>query len=309
VPPDEAGGDLPHHHYIPVFYLKQWATPEKSRLFEFSRQYRGVVKPRPTSPTGTGYVPGLYRLHGLPEDLAEQVERDFMSFVDNLSNDALQILLGKSNRPMVGKVRSAWSRFITGILFRNPEHISRGRKEIEDEWLRDHETRRAEYEAWKTPEHPEFLEYIIQSTDRATMRLAQMIIDNKQMGTQLNAMRWFVVDTSDVGRPFFTSDRPTIFSNGLQGPDGHIALPISPHRLFVACNQQRQENLIRAIPRRELVKFVNRHIVRRAVKYAWNTDKDELAFVDKHLSREAHLDTFFDYRPPQPPTPLSIPRS
>jgi hypothetical protein len=294
--------EFPHHHYIPVFYLKQWAPG--GRFIEFSRQYGGVVKGRPTSPVGTGYVPGLYRLRGLPEHLAEQVERGFMSFVDNLANEALQIHLRKSNRQPTAKIMSAWSRFIAGILFRNPEHIARGRKEIEDEWLRDYDKRKAEYEDWKTPEHPDFLEYIVQSTDRATMRLAQMIIDNKTMGTQLNKMRWFVVDTSDVGRPFFTSDRPIIMSNGLQGPDGHLALPISPSKLFVACNTPRQETLIRVQPRPALVKFVNRHVVRRAVKYVWNTDKAEIDFVDKHLSREAHLDTFFDYRP-KTASPLS----
>lgn len=42
--------EFPHHHYIPVFYLKQWAPG--GRFIEFSRQHGGVVKGRPTSPAG-----------------------------------------------------------------------------------------------------------------------------------------------------------------------------------------------------------------------------------------------------------------
>jgi hypothetical protein len=50
---------------------------------------------------------------------------------------------------------------------------------------------------------------------------------------------------------------------------------------------------VRGIPNRELVKSVNKHVIRRAQRYAWGTDKTELSFVAKHLSQEAHLDIDF----------------
>lgn len=55
---------------------------------------------------------------------------------------------------------------------------------------------------------------------------------------------------------------------------------------------------MRAIPNRELVKSVNKHVIRRAQRYAWGTDKTELSFVAKHLSQEAHLDIDF-FRTPR----------
>ena len=57
-PPKDKGGDK--HHYIPKFYLKQWAGPD-GRLCEFAQRYKGV-EARPTYPDGTGYVRGLYTL-------------------------------------------------------------------------------------------------------------------------------------------------------------------------------------------------------------------------------------------------------
>jgi len=64
--------------------LKHWARPD-GRLYEFSRPTPNQVEARPTSARGTGYQRGLYRLNGLPEDLAEQVERKFMQQVDSLA--------------------------------------------------------------------------------------------------------------------------------------------------------------------------------------------------------------------------------
>ena len=44
---------LPKHHYIPVFYLREWVD-SKNRLMEFSRPTGKEVKARDTAPTGTG---------------------------------------------------------------------------------------------------------------------------------------------------------------------------------------------------------------------------------------------------------------
>jgi hypothetical protein len=46
------------HHYIPEFYLKQWAGPD-GRLCEFSRPYKRVL-PRMTHPGGTGFSRGRF---------------------------------------------------------------------------------------------------------------------------------------------------------------------------------------------------------------------------------------------------------
>lgn len=54
---------------------------------------------------------------GIPEELAEHVERKFMGTVDNLAKDALNILLGTSKSGWTDKTRSAWARFVNGLIF------------------------------------------------------------------------------------------------------------------------------------------------------------------------------------------------
>jgi hypothetical protein len=79
------------HHYIPVFYLKQWAT-DKGRLCEFSKPY-DRVKPRKTHPDGTGYVDGLNTVEGLPPAEARFLEDVFFQIADDAAARALKILL------------------------------------------------------------------------------------------------------------------------------------------------------------------------------------------------------------------------
>jgi hypothetical protein len=67
----------PKHHYLPRFYLEQWADDRK-RLIEYSRQGPGnFVKARPTSPRGTGYVRGLNTIPGGPLALISATIRKF----------------------------------------------------------------------------------------------------------------------------------------------------------------------------------------------------------------------------------------
>ncbi|MGT2437804.1 DUF4238 domain-containing protein [Bradyrhizobium betae] len=284
---------LPKHHYIPVLYLSQWAR--NGRFTEISRPAgRDRAESRGTGARGTGYVRGLYRLTGdnIPEELAEQVERKFMGTVDNLAKEALDIVLHNSHTNWTDKTRSAWARFVNGLIFRVPERVASARKFLEEFWLADFEKHKAKYDAQRAESAPDFLDYVIHDVNRDTLEFMMKQIDNVRIGTLLGRMRWRTIDVAPVGRPLFTSDRPVIMSNGLAYDDAHLLLPVSPTRLFLATQTAEMEQYFAyRIPRRELVKICNRHVVRRAQKYVWNIDDSELDFVRKHLSVEAHMDS------------------
>ena len=66
------------HHYIPVFYLKQWMGP-KNTVCEYSRPY-DKVKTRSAHPDGTGYVRGLYAIDDVDQnDIREFFRSDPVS--------------------------------------------------------------------------------------------------------------------------------------------------------------------------------------------------------------------------------------
>jgi hypothetical protein len=132
---------LQKHHYVPVFYLKQWAGPD-GRLCEFSRPYtlrpgevmppNIPVKPRMTHPDGTGYARGLYTFDTLPPAVANVLEQQFLQRADDLAYSAVRRLL-ENRFDFDDETRSAWSRFILTLLHRSPEAIDRiVRKIVED---------------------------------------------------------------------------------------------------------------------------------------------------------------------------------
>ena len=277
---------LPKHHYVPVFYLKQWAKAD-GRLIEFSRP-SGRVEARPCGPRGTGYKRGLYRLHSLPEHEAEQIETRFLRQVDNVSSDALQILLGKAPSKWTPNLRSGWTRFMLGALLRTPENIARMKYKLEDSGLQAFDS------LVKDGGDPDkALDYLIHVTEASTFNLLMKVIDNTNIGPYFNAMRWFVINTKAANRTLFTSDRPIVMTNGMSKPESHLAIPISPHHAFFACNTLQTERQLKNIKLPALVKEMNRHIVQRAVKYVWNRETEQIDYVRKHMSSHAYLDRDF----------------
>lgn len=300
---------LPKHHYIPVLYLSQWAR--NGRFTEFSRpKGRERVEPRGTGARGTGYQRGLYRLiaPGISEERAEQVERKFMGTVDNLAKEAFNLVLQDDHSNWNDKTRSAWARFVNGLIFRVPERVNSARKFLEVFWQTEFDKNKERYDSEKSPDDPEFEEYITRAINRESLEFTMRQIDDPRIGTLLGRMRWRTLDVASSVRPLFTSDRPVIMSNGLSYDNSHLLLPVSPTRLFLATRTAEVEHqFANVMSRRELVKKCNRHVIRRARKYAWNFDDAEVEFVRRHLSTENHLDELMWSAPPNR-GPVGAPR-
>jgi hypothetical protein len=283
---------LPKHHYVPVFYLREWAGDD-GRLAEFSRPTDADVKSRPAGPKGTGYVRGLYRFEGATEEAAEAFERLFFGHVDSLAKQALDIHLGRGRKEWTGDSRSAWSRFVIGMLYRNPERIASLRKYIEDIALDSYEAGQAEYEAQMSEGDPSFLDYLVKKVAYDALDWTTTIMNNEKIGLHLNHMRWSVRDVSDSGLKLFTSDRPVLMTNGLVGERAHLVMPISPSKAFVACNSEAMEREVLGYTSTIFAKGCNRNILRYAQKYAWNTDDQFINRANEHLAIDAAVGEAF----------------
>ena len=80
----------------------------------------------------------------------------------------------------------------------------------------------------KAPEH-----YAAQTT----VLTLQTMMDNKQLGEQLNRMAWVVVPLRG-SYSLLTSDRPLVMTNGISGPGKHLGMPIGPRLLFIAADDR-----------------------------------------------------------------------
>jgi Protein of unknown function (DUF4238) len=83
-------GNAPRdHHFIPVFYLKQWVDPASRKLIEYSTKH-GKFIAKSVGPRGTGFETDLYSFPELPPNLAQYVEAEFFKFADDKAAIALQ---------------------------------------------------------------------------------------------------------------------------------------------------------------------------------------------------------------------------
>jgi hypothetical protein len=82
--------ELPRkHHYKPMFFLGRWAGKD-GRLCEMKFiEDKNKIVPRRRHPAGTGYVKDLYRTDGVPEEISQALETNFMSPLDNAAANAL----------------------------------------------------------------------------------------------------------------------------------------------------------------------------------------------------------------------------
>jgi hypothetical protein len=276
------------HHYIPVFYLKQWRGID-GRLCEHKR-VAGKIVTRRTFPDGTGYQTDLYRIDGLPDPVAQIVEQKFMHMVDTGANYALQKLLRGDTAPWEEPARSAWTRFILSLRFRNPESVAIIKSQMITLWETVLENMRLNYDTVRYPGDPPTFEEFVARTEReaplkGAMNLLQEIIDNPRMGPTIFGMKWSRVSLAASRISLLTSDRPLDMPHGLGSSEAYIALPIGPRTLFVADHDGTSAKRLGTLDPTSIVKNVNMAVVHQARQFVWGLDDGQSRFVQNRMSK------------------------
>ena len=296
----DATAKLPKHHYIPVFYLKQWRGADR-RVIEFSRPYKDKVKARKVDPDGTGYVRGLYRMPGVADEYAEIIERTFFKQVDDQAAIALQKLLKNDMHGWSIELRKSWTLFLLSMFMRSPKIVSdalaaimEGLPEqwadIQNRWAAEH------------PNEPPMEDFNSTLAQQYSLLALRRFIANDEIGLLILNMIGGIMDLSKTPYLLVTSDRPVVMTDGLGYTTSHLALPLSPTMLFVATNTPEMMNQLRATGSHDLVRNCNRWTVRHAVKYVWAQDHTHDALIETEMSADAK-DEPSPFTGPRPPHP------
>lgn len=266
------------HHYVPVFYLRQWMGPNKT-VCEFSRPY-DRVRTRSPHPGGTGYVRGLYAIDDLDPNVVNAIEDMFLKPSDGMAAEALHCLLREAPFTHPMRMRHAWTRFLLSLLIRYPEAIAEMkkqlRKNVEQIYLKT-----------RQPEEPEtFAEYEAKLGTNELARVhGKLMMDlmlDSRMGRLIFGMHWGVIAFSGHKHELLTSDRPVV-SNQFPISANHMCLPISPTMLFVACATEQAEKEFRALDAGHVMKVMNEFVTSRARTYVWGRNDAQLRFVENRL--------------------------
>jgi hypothetical protein len=141
------------HHYLPVFYLAQWATPE-GKVIRYHRPLDRVVT-HPISPKNTGYERGLYRLDGYEGEQRNAIETEFMSsVVDNDGSEAMQILTAGDLKRLTPEMGRAWVRFIMALHVRHPARVEQITAQVAELTRQSLTANPEQYDAVRRPDDP-----------------------------------------------------------------------------------------------------------------------------------------------------------
>ena len=209
----DTAAKLPKHHYIPVFYLKQWRDSTR-RVIEFSKPYKNIVKPRNVDPDGTGYVRGLYRMPGVADEHAEIIEQTFFKRVDDQAAIAHQKLLKTDLMSWSLDLRKAWTLLVLSMFMRSPKIVADSLAAITDglpaEWA-EIQRKWANYK----PEEPPLEDYNSVIGQQYSLLGLRRFIVNDEIGLLLLNMVAGTMDLSKTPYRLVTSDRPVVMTNGL----------------------------------------------------------------------------------------------
>jgi hypothetical protein len=275
------------HHFIPAFYLSQWAG-QNGKLFEYTIKRHKLIA-KPVGPKSTGYESHLYSFPELPPDTAQFIEDEFFRYADQTAYLALEIHLGRSSRPWTSELLSAWSRFVIAIHLRHPDAMPELRAGAVSIWNGSGDAYQAEYEHIRTPADPPTFDERIMLIDplipiKARVNMVIKSFDNEIVGAHINQMKWATVDLSASPDKLLLSDRPVEFFR-LKEPNGVASIPISPTKLFVAVNDPAFLVKLRQSKPRALVHSINKNVVSRARRFVWAADESSHRFIANHMSK------------------------
>jgi hypothetical protein len=260
------------HHFVPVFYLQQWAGTDK-QICEYRQRYHGVM-PKRVFPDATGYVHGLYSVPGLPVENEQYVEKRFMSRIDNDAALALQWMLDETKpaADLADRFKVRWAQFVYSMTFRAPNVIERMQRTMDGQVAAG---------VIKHPEIPFTPAEVFPSMLTSRFAIGELV-----------SMSWTTCTLNRTTNLLLTSDRPIIMTNGLMHAEGHIALPISPCAFFLAYRSDDFFRQIAALSQQTLAEIINDRVAKQAINFVYAFDDRQTRFVQNRFGTR------------QPSTPL-----
>jgi hypothetical protein len=282
------------HHYVPIFYLKQW-TGSDGKLTEYSRPYR-EVKTKRKHPSATAYVDNLYSIPQLPED-PQFTEKAVMQKVDDGASRALTAILRRTSAEQLDiRVKTDFSRFLHSLMLRMPEHMKLLQDRISKSHLVEMEMLRPQYAALRRPSDPATFEEYKASfggpLDIAASELLSISLASGEIAASVANMNWGTFNLRGTKHSLLTSDRPVIAPQGLALSDSYLAFPLSPHVLFVATKTATMPKFLRAKERESIVRVINDAVSSQAIQFVYGMDDSQYRFIENRLGSRVYAGPF-----------------
>lgn len=275
------------HHYIPQFYLKQWAD-SSGQVLRYKKLSDGRVASKRLFPKAIGYKEDLYRSPFPEEELAQRLGREFFQRLDDIAASAMAELTAPNLHILPDEPLRDWVYFMMSLLFRQPTNWG----ELHRSALRHYKMAldAARYEIEANPDMNNeqvagLLSRYIDDTE-LTKRLHvsfRSIVFNKNIIEHLRTFEWMIMDVPFDHPTLLLSDDPMMRPVGLKDKQAHIATPLSPRKLLVGMGSRQFAAHVSRLKTKEIVQITNTSTVQSAREFIAALDDRQTAFIAKHF--------------------------
>ncbi|MFT8952916.1 MAG: DUF4238 domain-containing protein [Gluconobacter sp.] len=278
-----------NHHYIPQFLLTQWTV--NGRLNRYTQPSPGKIICHNKPTKATGFEQRLYEIPMCLASSAQDVETRVMQPIDDAAATTHKMLLTETGfNNLTVKHRIAWVTFILSLTLRTPDNFSAYLRTFNTIDLSNtqHRELQESYEKTKLPNDPDNYEDYLTAAHPEEMQQGAFYafkysIENKPLIHYITNMLWFVLEIPSGS--FLLSDEPLLMSNGIKYSNGHIVIPISQTKLFLATNNMLTYLQIKNL-NEELTRRVNMQIVSGARLFVASRDANNNEFIRKYFYKQ-----------------------
>lgn len=287
-------GEPIRHHYIPRFFLSAWCSPgaapgEGSQLWVVENS-GGDISFFRRAPKAVGFQTRLYSFsEDLPIVERAALETTVFQVLDDKGKSLVTKLMAGHRLDPVE--RGVWAMFVAGMRLRTPENIARLKEVGGDHVKQELGKGQGEYEALKEEGDPEtFLEWIESKAPGLTQNFSLASVPRVLAGEvagKINKMAWYSPHFGNGRHRLLCSDRPCVFTAGIDDPDCVIALPLSPTHAFLAFYPgSRAEAALIQHGASVIGAALNKNVVTQAKERAFCHGKHDApkSFFEKYLS-------------------------
>lgn len=115
--------------------------------------------------------------------------------------------------------------------------------------------------------------------------MIRRLITNPDIGDKILHMTWWLWNFREQKNHLLLSDRPCIFSSGIDDPDIVVALPIGPKRAFMATKTNRVADIIRRLHPKDLLMRINESSLNQAEKRVYALDRSPYRFIRNRMKK------------------------
>ncbi|MEG8222872.1 DUF4238 domain-containing protein [Sphingomonas sp. HH69] len=275
------------HHYIPQFYLKQWADPS-GQVLRYKKLPDGRVMSKRLFPKAIGYRDDLYRSPYPEEKMAQRLERDFFQRLDDIAAAAMAELTVPKLRILPDEPLHDWVHFMMSLLFRQPTNWGELHRSAMRHYKVAVDAARREIEASPDMdnEHADGILSRYMDDTELTKRLHasfRKIVFNENVISHLSTFEWMIMDVPLDHPTLLLSDDPMMRPVGLKNEHAHIATPLSPRKLLIGMGTRQFATHVSQMRAKEIVQITNTSTVQGAREFVAALDDRQAAFITKHF--------------------------